>query len=121
MYAKIKASKIITNNDMFMNDSAKMSEEAAQLVNAFEGKFKRVIVRSQSKDLVSKMLEVMDNAKVIKGSIMPGIMRMPTQISNSTGQGDDIKKIIDEINNSQMNINDCMELQSILTDEDSDI
>lgn len=54
-----------------MNSSAKIKEEdSVKLVEALEGKYSRVLQKSQSKDPVTKMLDLM---KYNQSSIRPHI------------------------------------------------
>lgn len=61
----------------------------------------------------------MTNAKTIKSNLVLGMLRIPTMKSSLEVEGD-IKKIIEDINNSHMHINESMELQSIQTDVEED-
>lgn len=50
-----------------MNLTAKIKDENVdKFINTIENRFKKVIHKSESKDVIAKMLEVMDNKQKMK-------------------------------------------------------
>ncbi|CDW74723.1 kelch motif family protein [Stylonychia lemnae] len=81
---------------IFVNISAKIKDKnKQQLVNAIEDKFKRVIKRSQSRDVVSRMIEVIDKTQKFKhDELIKSIMDSPDN------KPEDISKVIQILNES---------------------
>lgn len=105
MYAKIHASEIKDRHDyslgrdyslqqdsdykrktmIYTNSTAKLKDpSSAQLVSALEQKFTRVLKRSQSKDLVQRILEVMGVPRELRGSPVKGVREVVEELNNGS-------------------------------------
>jgi hypothetical protein len=79
-----------------MNLTAKIKEKnQLKLLDAIENKYNRIITKSQSKDIVNKMIEVMNESKELKRK---GIIK---SIDPSPDKARDFNNMIYTLNTSQ--------------------